>query len=223
MKDVELDKIHKLFKQASKKLEDMNDIIKDNRKFESQLKDSEIQLQKLKENQQEKEEKIKRMNREMEELKCNSSVQMETEQAFNEIKNRATMFDEVVKERNILKNQLCKMIGISDVLQKLKTRADESDQMEQEIAKLKRELQRCGYGAAGDDIPKRRFTSACRQCQKYADELGIRESTLEAEIKKNVETEAERNFLRERVRAIDVMEAELILYKVKDRKSVKKF
>lgn len=191
----------------------MNAIIKDNHEFESKLRDSVAQLEKLKTEKQLKDETLKSMNQELEALKCSPSVPIETEEAWQQIKNRDEMFDNVVSERNQLKNQLCKMAGISDVLRKLKSRADEADQMEQEVDRLKRELQR--FGASGDHAPKKRVESACKQCHKYADEIARSESSLEAEIRKNVSMEAERNFLRERVRTIEVMEAELILYKVR--------
>lgn len=189
-KDVELDKIHRLFTQASKKLEEMNSIIRENRDFECQLKESQAKLVKMK--------------GDLEELKCSPSVVKKVDVAWDEIKNKDQLLATVTKERNALKGQLCKMIGISEVLRQLKSRADLADQMEDEICRLNRELQRCGGGAAGDS----QAGGVCEQCQKL-------ESQLEAEICGNIETEAERNFLRERVRANDVAEAELLIYKAK--------
>lgn len=144
-----------------------------------------------------------------------SSADVKSKQAWNETENRGQTLEEVTKERNKLKETLCKIMGVSDLLRKLRERADEADQMESEINKLKRELQRCGYGAAGDNLPKRHdVKSECNQCEKYADDLSNSESVLEIEIKKSSEMEAERNFLRERVRASEVTEAECLLYKV---------
>ena len=192
----------------------MNDIVNDNRNVEARLKDSEVKIRKLKEEHKMKDEQIKSMYQEVEELKCGSSVQIDTEQAWKEIKNRSEMLDGVVKERNKLKANLCKMMGISELLRKLRLRADEADEMETEIGRLNRELQRCGYGAAGDNVQKKRAESACKQCDKISDDLSRSESVLNNEIKKNSEVEAERNFLREKVRTSEVVEAEKILYKV---------
>lgn len=196
----------------------MNDIIKEKLNYESKLRDSEAQLKRLQNEQISKQEMMKKLEKEVSELRCSSSVKIDTEQAWTDIKNRSDLYDGVVKERNALKDQLCKMSGVDDVLRKLKKRADEADKMEEKVTKLERELQRFGYGPAGDEIPKRRVDSACKQCHKYANDLHRSETMLDAEIQKNVKTEAEANFLRTRVRTIDVMEAELILYKVKSLK-----
>lgn len=202
-KDVELDKIHNLFKQASKKLEDMNEIVNESRKVESKLKESETKLQQLKQERQKKDGNIKSMQQ------CSPSVKVETAKASSE------MLDEVVKERDKLKESLCRMMGVSQILHNLRTRADQADELETENCSLKRELQRYGYGAAGDTVPKNPADSSCRQCDKYADDLNRSESVLESEIERSYVTEAERNILRERVRALEVKEAESILYKVK--------
>lgn len=214
LKDVELDKIHNLFKFTSRKLEDMNDIISNNHQFEVQIKESHATIQQLEEEKKLKQERIERLNREMEELKRNSSAMIETDKAWQEIKDRAALYDGVVKERNGLKSQLCKMVGIEDLLQKFKKRADEADRMEAEIERLQRELQRSGHGAAGDETFKR-VQSACKHCREYANQLERLQSSLDVEIKKNVKTESERNFLRQRVRSMDVIEAEMLIYKVR--------
>lgn len=211
---MELDKIHSLFKTTSRKLSEMERIIKDKHSFENQLQESHAQLQNLKGEQKRKDEQLRQMKQEMDELRCQSTASVETEEAWNKIKNKAEMLEDVKKERNMLKSQLCKMVGISDVLMKLKSRADEADGLEQEISRLQRELQRCGQGAAGDNLPKKRVASACKQCNKTLEDFCRLQAILESEQNKNVETEAERNFLRERCRAIDVIEAESILYKV---------
>lgn len=213
-KDVELDKIHKLFKQASRKLEEMNCILKENRDFEAQLKDSKAKLCQLQDDHQFKEQSLKCMKMSLEQLRCSPSLPIEVEKAWLEITDRDQMLQQVVEERNKLKDQLCQMIGISEVLQKLKTRADEADCLEQEVSRLSRELQRCGHGAAGDGGFKKRPESSCKQCNKYAEEIERAMSALEEEMCKNTVTEAERNFLRERLRTMEVTEAELICYKV---------
>lgn len=177
----------------------MHEVAKENRKIESKLRDSEAQLFKIQEQKSN--------------LQTNSASNLDNGGDWIQMKKRSEMLDHVVKERDVLKVQLCQMVGISDVLHKLKCRADQADEMEQEIIQLRRDLQRSG--AAGDEIPKKRLDSACKQCHAYAEELERSESNLEAEIKKNCATEAERNFLLERCRTIDVMQAEFILYKVK--------
>lgn len=213
-KDVELDKIHKMFKVASRKLEEMNCILRENRDFEAQLKDSKAKLCQLQDDHQRKQNSLKCMKKSLEELKCSPSLPIDVEQAWLEINDRDQMLQQVVEERNKLKDQLCQMIGISEVLRKLKARADEADCLEQEVDRLNRELQRCGHGAAGDGGAKKRPKSSCNQCDKYAEEVERAVSALEDEICKNTATEGERNFLRERLRAMEVTEAELICYKV---------
>lgn len=192
----------------------MNDVIKENRQITAKLKDSEIKLAKLNDEKRRKEESAKSMQQELDDLKCNNSTaSVDVDRAWEEIKSRANLLDGVVKERNALKEQLCKMIGISEVLRQLKERADQADCMEQEIEKLKRELQR--NGASGDAQSKKRPDSGCKHCHKFCDDLERTQCMLQCEIDKNVQTEAERNFLRERVRALDITEAELIFYKVR--------
>lgn len=193
-------------KQTHKKLENKSNVDNENRKVEAQLLDPETKLKKLQEEQQRKDEIVN----------C-SSLKVETEQASNEIENRAEFLEEIVKERNKLKTTLCKIMSVSSVLEKLRTRADEADGMEAEINKLKRDLQRCGcgYGIAGDIGAKKRPETACKQCNKFADELSRSESVLDNEIKKSTEIEAERNFLREQIRTLEVKDAQLILYKTK--------
>lgn len=192
----------------------MNCILKENRDFAAQLKDSKAMLCQLQDDHQRKQESLKCMKKSLEELKCSPSLPIDVEQAWLEINDRDQMLQQVVDERNKLKEQLCQMIGISEVLRKLKARADEADCLEQEIDRLNRELQRCGRGAAGDDRSQTRPKSSCKQCDKYAGEVERAVSALEEEICKNTVTEGERNFLRERVRAMEVTEAELICYKV---------
>ena len=145
----------------------MNEIIKTNRQYEDNLRESEAQLKRLKEQHEEKEIKLMSLEKEVSELKCCPSASITVDDAWEQIKNRADMYDEVVKERNNLKDQLCKMVGVEELLKKLKKRADDADVMEVEIEKLRRELQR--YGAAGDDAPKNRSKSACRQCHDYGE------------------------------------------------------
>lgn len=111
------------------------------------------------------------------------------------------------------------MQGVEEILNKLRARADEADRMEEQIARLTRNLQRCNLGASGDESPQPRVRSACKQCSNYADEVHQIKSRLDSEIQNNISTEAERDFLRQRVRALDVREAEMILYKTKYEES----
>lgn len=214
VKDVELDKVRKLFARASSKLEEMQEIIDSNQQTDMKLRASEAQIQKLKEDHIKKDEKIESMQKEFKELRCVSSAHVETEQAWLEIKNRSQMLDDVVQERNKLKENLCKMMGFSEILHRMRDRANQADLLETEVDKLRRELERIGYGAAGDSAPKKRPETSCKQCDKIADDLSRSEGVLENALKKLSCFEAERNILRERVRALEVMEAEYILYKV---------
>lgn len=191
----------------------MNCILKEKSDFEAQLRDSKAKLSKLQDDHQRKQESLKFMQKSLEQLKCSPSLPIDVEQAWLEISDRDQMLQQVVEERNKLKDQLCQMIGISEVLQKLKARADEADCLEQEVCRLTRELKRCGRGAAGDAGVKRP-KSSCGQCDKYAEQAERANCALEDEICKNIDTEGERNCLRERLRAMEVAKAEMICYKV---------
>lgn len=192
----------------------MNCILKENREFAVQLMDSKAKLSRLQDDTKRKDQSLKCMKASLEQLKCSPSLPIDVEQAWLEINDRDQILQQVVGERNKLKDQLCQMIGISEVLRKLKKRADQADCFEQEVSRLNRELQRCGHGAAGDGGCKKRPESSCGQCDKYAEEAERAVCALEEEICKNTATEGERNFLRERLRAMEVTEAELICYKV---------
>lgn len=183
----------------------MNSVLRDSCNIKAQLKDSQAKLKQLKVDQEKKEVTLKLMQRDLEDLKCTPSIEVNVDAAWDDIKNKERMLEDVTTERNALKAQLCRMIGMSEVLRQLKERADMADQMEEEICRLSRELKRLGHGAAGD---VRSAAGNCERCRCL-------ESQLEAELAKNVETEAERNLLRERSRASDVAEAELLAYKVR--------
>lgn len=207
-KDVELDKIHTLYKQTSQKLETMNDVIRKNQGYEAKLRDSELQIQRLSFENSEKEEKLKSIEESFSQISSESSGVLEIRHKSSEL------YENIVRERDELKAQLCKISGVENLLKKLKKRADEADELEQKVECLKRELQQCGYGAAGDKGTVNRVKSCCKQCQEYSVELDRTNYILGEEIKKCNKSQAEVNFLRARVRTIDVMEAELILYKV---------
>jgi DNA repair exonuclease SbcCD ATPase subunit len=143
----------------------------------------------------------------------------ESEAELKRLSEIHTQNDDDKETIKSLREQIEKISKVDGAMKKLKERADEADQMETEISQLKRELQKCGHGASGDKIkiPTSQVDSEtrCQQCQLYRNELNASRSMLETEEKKNVEVEAERNFLRNRFRMIEVMEAELILYKVR--------
>jgi hypothetical protein len=198
------------------KLEKMDGILKDSKDYQGQLTNSKDKLEQMKNQHCEQEDALKRLREEVESLKCNSVQSMDTETEWQAIKDRAAMLEEVEKDRNALKDQLCRMVGVEDLLRKLKKRADEADLMEQEIVRLKRELQKSGK-TQSDSRPTTKETSkilSCPNCVKISDDLESSEAALAAEIKRSNEIEAERNFLRQKTRTIDVLEAELILYKV---------
>ena len=149
-----------------------------------------------------------------EKIDCSPSKEIGTDEAWCKIKNLPALYENVVKERNALKAQLCKMSCVEELLKKLKKRADEADELEDQVCCLKREIQRSANGGAGDKSSKCQMESACNQCQQYSSKLCQTNSMLDDEIKKCNKIQAEINFLKARVRSIDVMEAELILYKV---------
>lgn len=174
--------------------------MQDKQQLQSQLNDSQEELKKIKKS-----------------TKITEAENLHTENADNWvcIKERANKYEDAIKERDSFKDQLCKLCGVENLLKKLKSRADDADQMEDEIDKLKRDLQRLSTGASGDKIRiAKNSDAACAQCERYKTELEASKSLQQLEEKKFAEIEAERNFLRERARTIELMEAELILYKV---------
>lgn len=142
-----------------------------------------------------------------------------TNDQFESVKQRTEKYEEILKERDELKQELSKVAHLEDLLKNLKMRAEEADKMEQEIYKLKSDLQKCGHGASGDKlkIEPTRVSSdlQCNKCQEYVAELKQSSSMLEMRERKCSEIEAERNFLLQRAEMIRCMEAELILYKVR--------
>ncbi|KAG5670929.1 hypothetical protein PVAND_001158 [Polypedilum vanderplanki] len=126
--------------------------------------------------------------------------------------------EEIIKT---LRAQLENFSNVDSLMKKLQERANEADRMESEINNLKRDLQKCGHGASGDKIKVTQsqidnFSAMqCSQCQLYKNELNDSKSLLDMQEKRNIESEAEINFLKNRMRMIEVMEAELILYKTK--------
>lgn len=148
------------------------------------------------------------------------------DETFNDVQDHETVkvrtekYEEIIKERDELKLELSKMSNVEELLKKLKMRAEEADQMEKEIIKLKKDLQQCEHGGSGDRLkiePNRvNSDTQCNQCQQYIAELRESRSMLEFKERKCIEIEAERNFWMQRAEMIRCMEAELILYKVMD-------
>lgn len=170
----ELDKMHALYKEASKKNATLQTNVKNSEKTKSLLRTSQ--------------EQIKKQGSVIQKLKNDKSEE----------------FDKVVKERDALRNKLKNM-------DEIKKRADEADRMEQEIFNLKRELERCKPSPSENKKP----ASACANCNKNLNELHKLKQISSCVEKKSNEVITERNFLRQKMRTIDLLEAELILYKSK--------
>ncbi|CAO1430916.1 unnamed protein product [Diamesa hyperborea] len=205
-KDVELSKIHNLFKFTSQKLDKMNEIVRQTQHIEDQLKESKIELQKMQEVSSSQNATMQGMKKEIEDLKmCNdkdglaagdSSTSRNIDIEFEKLQNRSQMLDDVIKERNILKDQLCKMAGIETLLKKLKSRADDADRLEQELNRLRNKK-----------VMKAEEFSSHQQEEHNHFEYHEPDNHRYSEI------EAERNFLKNKLKVMDTMEAELILYK----------
>jgi DNA repair exonuclease SbcCD ATPase subunit len=206
--------MHSMYKETSQKLEAMNDIVKKNKSFEAQVRESEEMIQKLSGENSEKDEKLKDLEERLSEMSFGSATASDIDSSWSKLKQQAEDYENLLNERNELKAQLSKISGVEDLLKKLKIRADDADKLEQKVEHLERELQRCGYGAAGDKAVLNRIRSSCKYCQQYSVEINRANCMLESEIKKCNKFQAEINFLRGRVRNIDIMEAEFILYKV---------
>jgi hypothetical protein len=168
-KNVELDNMHQMYKTSSQKLESLEEVTKENQKYQNLLRESETQLK-------DQRAIVAKLDKEKEEMQ----------------KITGGMID-----KNVLKSQLKKLDGVENLLEKLKVRAEEADKMEKEIEILRLEVQNYKSGASGDKIRLESVQS-------------------EIDTQKFIELEAERNFLRQKIRSIDVLEAEWILYKVKN-------
>lgn len=199
-----------------RKLERMDDALKISKNYQSQLADSKERLNEIKDQHREQENALKSIREELESLRCNSAQSLDIETERSRIRNREKKLEEFERERNAMKDQLCRMAGAEDLLRKLKKRADEADLMEQEISQLKRELQKSGKNQYDKHpaVSETTKVKGCPVCENSSDALENSKAVLDAEIRRSNEIEAERNFLREKARTIDVMEAELILYKV---------
>lgn len=122
--------------------------------------------------------------------------------------------EKLLRERDALREQLKHSENLDKIMKKLKARADEADCMEEEMACLRRELENCNKpGACGDK--SKDSDLSCFKCQSYLEELERLKHRIELEEKRSTESMAERNFLRQKTRNIDLLEAELILYKNK--------
>lgn len=197
----------------------MNEIVRQSQNIEDQLKESNIELQKMQEFSSCQNEEMQGMKKEIAELKvCNkdglaagdSSTSRNIDIEFEKLQNRSQTLDDVIKERNILKDQLCKMAGMEALLKKLKSRADDAVRLEQEINRLRKEkvIKTETYSGHQDESPK-------HDSQEYRySEHESAHSELHIDNHRFSEIEAERNFLKNKLKIMDTMEAELILYKV---------
>lgn len=126
--------------------------------------------------------------------------------------------ESVTVARQSSQEKLDKMSKIENLLESLKARAAEADAMEQELMKLKEVLRRIKDGKmteSGDDDWIHPTTSdSCNLCQKLTQQLHKIQENLEHEVLKSREIQVELNFLRERARTFEVVEAELNFYKV---------
>lgn len=193
----------------------MNDIVRQSQHIEENLKESKIELQKMQEVSSSQNATMQGMRKEIEDLKiCNkdglaagdSSTSRNIDIEFEKLQNRSQMLDDVTKERNILKDQLCKMAGIEALLKKLKSRADDADRLEQELNRLRnnKSMKNEEFSSLQDENPDH---------HEYHDHDTHRYS----------EIEAERNFLKQKLKMMDTMEAELILYKVTTTGNLRKW
>lgn len=175
----ELDKLHILYKEASKKLETFEEESQDNKKTLINHRESQATIEA-------QDSRIKQLEQE-----------------------KSEEYDRLVRERDALRTQLD---GVAERMKCLMNRAEEADRMEQEIIKLKIEVEKCIPGDSGDKIRK---SSQCDHCQIHLEELEKLKNINDCVEKRSSEIIAERNFLRQKSRTSDVLEAERILYKSK--------
>lgn len=127
--------------------------------------------------------------------------------------------ENVAVARQSSDEKLNKMSKIESLLESLKQRAKEADTMEKELTTLRCELERIKVGRvneSGDDpsIQPPSSTDSCDLCQKLTRQLHRIQACLEDEVRRSCEIQGELNFLRERARTFEVVEAELNFYKV---------
>ena len=193
----------------------MNDIVKQSQHIEDKLKESKIELQKMQEVSSSQNATMQGMKKEIEELKvCNkdglaagdSSTSRNIDIEFEKLQNRSKLLDEVSEERNILKDQLCKMAGIESLLKKLKSRADDADRLELELNRLRNEktMKTKTFSTHQEEFLNQNKVPIHHEYREHQEHDNHR----------NSEIEAERNFLKQKLKMMDTMEAELILYKV---------
>lgn len=144
------------------------------------------------------------------------------EDKYRKSQSRIEKLEEKVRvERQTSQAKLDKMSKIESLLDSLKARAAEADKMEQELTRLKNELSRIKDGkvtASGDDDWIHPTASdSCNSCQKLLLQLHNIQEKLQHEVYKSREIQVELNFLRERARTFEVVEAELHFYKVRAR------
>lgn len=175
----ELEKIHTLYKDTSKKVVVMEEANKETQNL----------------------------------LRISQEIIKNKDSEIKQVKNAKCEDNEkLVKECTALKEQLKKFDGIDDHMKRLKQRADEADRLEQENCRLKKELQNCANKPSREIVKE---PSSCNQCQSNLEDLQRLKEASAGDEKRHSEVLAERNFLRQKTRNIDLLEAELILYKCK--------
>jgi hypothetical protein len=178
MKD-ELEKIHTLYKDTSKKVGVMEDAARESHNL----------------------------------LRISQEIIKQKDYEIKQVKSAKCEDNEkLVKECAALKQQIKKFDGIDDHIKRLKHRADEADHLEQENCKLKNELKNCAVKPSKENVKQ---LSSCNQCQLNFEDLQRLKEARAGDEKRHSEVLAERNFLRQKTRNIDLLEAELILYKCK--------
>jgi hypothetical protein len=172
----ELEKMHTLYKDTSKKVGVM----------EEAAKESQNLIRMSQEIIEQKDSEIKQVKN----AKCEEN-------------------EKLAKDCAIMKEKLKHFNGIEERMKCIKKRADEAARLEQEICKLKNELKNCAPKSSTKQ------SSPCNKCQTYLDDLERMKKASTCDEKKISEIVAERNFLRQKAKNIDTLEAELILYKCK--------
>lgn len=154
-----------------------------------------------------------------ESVEANASKRGEYEDKYRESLSRIEKLEEsVTLERQSSEAKLDKMSKIEKLLDSLKQRASEADAMEQELTNLRIELRRIKSGRvteSGDASTQPSTGDSCSICQRLTQQLQRIQACLEDEVRKSCEIQGELNYLRERARTAEVVEAELCFYKVR--------
>lgn len=105
----------------------------------------------------------------------------------------------------------------------LKSTSYENNSIKEEMAKLMEELnsmKRAEMAGGGDDNFHDASSDVCSSCQKLSQQLNKIQENLQYELKKNSEILAQLSFARERLQTYEVLEAELNMYKVREKMKI---